>query len=65
MIFLSALPSRQPSEPSVHGRLEALVVDLLPASGFAWIALHRNEWRERIERAEFIHAVSLNQKLDE
>src|SRR5262245_34280971 len=65
MIFLSALPSQQPSEPSVHGRLEALVVDLLPASGFAWIALHRNEWRERIKRPQLVHPMPLDQELDE
>ena len=48
------------SEPNVHHRLEALVVDLLPTRGFAWIALQRSQWRERIECSEFVHAVPLN-----
>src|SRR5215510_4085928 len=65
MIFLSTLPSLQPSEPSVHSHLEAIAVDLLPAGGFAWIALHRSEWRERIERLELVHAMLLDQELDE
>src|SRR4030095_4350372 len=63
--FLSALPSRQHSEPSVHDRLEAVAVDLLPTRWLAWIALHRRDWRECIERLKLVHAVPLDQELDE